>query len=63
MTKPYTRALLRKFARLTEKTSSRDQMARISARLDLERFIKEHGKDTCDAMWTEIKAKDSRAAR
>jgi hypothetical protein len=50
----FTKAELRKFDRLTMATCNHDQMTRISARLDLDNFIKEHGKEKCDAMYAKI---------
>lgn len=50
----FTKAELKKFDNLTMATSSRHQMERITARLALNNFIKEHGKEKCDAMFAEI---------
>jgi hypothetical protein len=58
---PYTKAELRKFDRLTDQASSQNQMARISARLALNAFIKEHGREKCDAMWNEIMVREGGA--
>ena len=54
----YSASELREFDRLTDRCSSHDQMTRISARLDLEKFIKKHGKEKCDVMWQEILRKE-----
>ncbi len=35
-------------------TGSLDQMDRINARIDIPKFIKEHGKEKCDAMYAEL---------
>lgn len=59
----YTPELLRKFDLLTMKLSSRDQLERINARLDLSEFQKEHGKEVCDAMFAELVARDKKTAR
>ena len=57
----YTPALLRKFDRLTMKLSSRDQMERVDARLiGIPNFIKEHGKEVCDAMFEVLKKRDAK---
>ena len=60
--KPYTNELLRKFDRLTLRLSSPNQMERINARLDAAEFEKEHGKETCQAMFEELKRRDARKA-
>jgi hypothetical protein len=60
MTKPYTTAELKQFDRLTNKLSSQDQMARINARVDIKKFIEEHGKEKCDAMFDVLKRRDAR---
>ena len=60
--KPYTKADLKKFDRLTERASSRDQMERITARLALTNFIKEHGKEKCDLMWSALTSTDAPGA-
>lgn len=46
-----------KFKALVEKTGSRDQMARISARLSLNKFVLEHGEDVCKATFDAMKKK------
>jgi len=43
-----TAAQRRKFNDLVDKVSSRDQMERITARLYLNKFVMEHGKEACD---------------
>lgn len=61
MGKPqYTEAMLAKFDRLTNRMSSRDQMTRIRARLEVDAFVKEHGKDVCDAMFERLKRRDGK---
>lgn len=47
-------AELRQFTRLVNMTSSRDQMARIEARLDMQKFVERVGKDKCDAMFAHL---------
>lgn len=56
--KPYTAAELKQFDRLTMKLSSRDQLARIEARMAIKRYIEEHGKEKCDAMFAVLKRRD-----
>lgn len=41
---------LAEFDKLTEMMSSQLQMYRINARIDMHKFVKEHGKEKCDAM-------------
>jgi hypothetical protein len=63
MTKPkpvYTAEELRKFDSLTLRLSSRDQVARIEARFDVQKFEKEHGKAKCEAMFAVLKARDAK---
>lgn len=60
-TNPYTAKEFREFDRLTEDMSSRVQMARISARLAMTKFVAKHGKEKCDAMWAEIQRRDAKA--
>jgi len=48
-------ALEHRFDQLVALSESRDQVQRVMGRLDLNRFVKEHGKDACDAMWERIK--------
>ena len=62
MTKTFTDAELREFDRLTMGLSSRDQMTRIRARLDLKEYVAEHGKDKCDAIFTELAKREVRKA-
>jgi hypothetical protein len=57
--KPYTDAELRQFDLITSKLSSRDQLARIEARMGIKRFIQEHGKDKCDAMFEVLKQRNN----
>lgn len=46
----WTEEELRQFDRLVDDVSSRDQLKRITGRIDMMAFIKEHGKEKCDAM-------------
>jgi hypothetical protein len=47
----FTEDELKEFDALTWRMGSRDQVARISARMDMNKFVKTHGKEKCDAMW------------
>jgi hypothetical protein len=47
--KKLTTAEARKFNKLVDGVGSRDQLERITSRLALTRFVKEHGKEACDA--------------
>ena len=42
---------IKEFDRLIDLSESRNQIQRIAGRLDLDAFIKLHGKEKCDAMW------------
>jgi hypothetical protein len=57
----FTSAELKRFDRLTMKLSSLRQMDRITARLDLSAFEKEHGTEKCRAMFEELKRRDAKA--
>lgn len=46
------------FEKLVDNTSSRDQLTRISARLDMQKFIEQHGKEKCDVMFAELTKND-----
>lgn len=48
------------FDLLTAKLSSRDQLTRISARMDIKTFVAEHGEDKCNAMFEVLKKRDAR---
>lgn len=52
----YTETELQQFDLLTLRTSSRDQVTRIAARMELKRFIEQHGKAKCDAMFAKLTA-------
>lgn len=60
MDKPYTDAMLRRFDLLTNKLSSRNQLSRIEARLDLVEFEKQHGTEACKAMFEVLKKRDAK---
>ena len=42
--------------RLIDKKKSRNQVERIVGRMELNDFVKQHGKEKCDAMWAHMKA-------
>lgn len=50
----WTEDELKTFDRLIDRTSSRDQLTRINARLEMTTFVNEHGRDKCDAMFAEL---------
>jgi hypothetical protein len=54
----FTQEELDEFDMLTSANSSPHQVERIMARLDLRKFVAEHGKEKCDAMFAEIQARD-----
>lgn len=56
----WTPAELAAFDRYTERLSSRDQMTRLSARLDIDHWIAKHGKAKCDAMHKHLLERDAR---
>lgn len=58
----FTKEELKKFNQLSWACSSKNQLERISGRLALSKFIKEHGKNKCDAMWAEIQKRDENKA-
>lgn len=53
----WTEEELAKFDRLIDAGGSIDQMTRINARIDMNLFIKEHGREKCDAMWAHLQKK------
>lgn len=58
MRKLYSAKELKQFDKLTNDMSSLDQLKRINARLRVNSFIAEHGKDKCDAMFAELTKRD-----
>ena len=54
MSTEFTRQELAEFDRITADASDRNQVARISGRLELSKFIAKHGKEKCDAMYQAI---------
>ena len=47
----WTPAEIKEFDRLIDMSESPNHVQRITGRLDLNAFIKLHGKEKCDAMW------------
>lgn len=60
MTEPYTKDELKRFDALTNEMSSPRQMARITARMAVDQFVKEHGKEKCDTMFAVLQARDAK---
>lgn len=56
----WTDAELQEFDRITMRLSSLRQMDRIEARLDLRRFVAQHGDEKCGAMFVVIKERDAK---
>lgn len=56
----WTQEEFKTFEKLVNGTSSRYQITRIEARLDMDLFVKKHGKEKCDAMFAEITKNDSK---
>lgn len=54
----FTAAEMRLFDDLTAKACSQSQIDRITARMGLTRFLKQHGREKCDHMLAVVKAKD-----
>jgi len=50
----YSKKELREFDRITWNLSSPDQMTRIAARIDIKKFMDEHGREKCDEMYTAL---------
>lgn len=51
---------LREFDALIDGVSSRHQVERIAARLDMRKFVADHGKEKCDAMWEHLQKRDAK---
>jgi hypothetical protein len=51
---------LKRFKRLADLSGSPRQMDRIESRIEMPKFVKEHGKEKCDAMWKHLTAKASK---
>ena len=50
----WTEEELTEFNRLTWELSSRANLSRIVARLDMDAFVQAHGKEKCDAMFAHL---------
>ena len=59
----YSTAELIEFDRLCENAGSRDQVTRITARLTMRKFVEQHGKPKCDAMYAELNRRQAKARR
>lgn len=57
---PYTPEMLAEFDHITSRACSPDQVKRIEGRMAVSRFVAQHGKDACDAMFAELKKRDAR---
>ena len=51
-------AAYRRFVALVKKAESHHQLQRIEARLEFPGFIKEHGKEQCDAWFERLKSEE-----
>lgn len=54
----WTEKELREFDRITLLESSQNQMERIEGRLAVSRFVKDHGREKCEAIFAEIKRRE-----
>lgn len=61
--KPYTSDELKRFDALTNEMSSPNQLARITSRIAVDRFVIEHGVEKCNAMFADLKARDAKRKR
>ncbi|QCW18488.1 hypothetical protein bas09_0058 [Changchunvirus paulsarasin] len=52
----FTKEQFSEFFRLVQMSGSCNQMDRINSRLDMPKFIKEHGRDKCNEMWRLIES-------
>jgi hypothetical protein len=59
----YTKKDLATFNRLCEGTASPDQVTRITSRITLRKFVEQHGKPKCDAMYAELGQRQKRNSR
>lgn len=53
----WTKEELKEFDTLIDDVSSRDQMRRISGRIEMNKFVEKHGKEKCDAMFAHLEKK------
>jgi hypothetical protein len=54
---PWTAKELKEFDKLIRNVSSFNQLTRIAARLGMSKFVAEHGKEKCDAMFAYLESK------
>ncbi|ELQ8317587.1 TPA: hypothetical protein L6A34_31420 [Pseudomonas aeruginosa] len=52
----WTKTEITEFDKLVDAVSSRDQVKRIEARMDMSSFVAKHGKEKCDAMFAHLEA-------
>jgi hypothetical protein len=57
MTQQWADEELAEFDSLIDMLSSRDQLERISGRLAMSKFVAQHGKEKCDAMFAYLESK------
>lgn len=60
MKKTWTANELLEFERLVDLAGSRNQMDRITSRVEMPAFIEKHGKPKCDSMWAHLKDRDGK---
>lgn len=56
----WTAAELAEFDDLTYASCSHNQGERIRGRIHMQAFIREHGKEKCDAMWRHLMEKEGK---
>jgi hypothetical protein len=56
----WTEEELAEFDELVDMVSDRHQATRIAGRLDMGKFVNEHGKAKCDAMWAHLQKRDGK---
>ena len=52
----WSQETIREFDMLVDKVSSPNQLARIEARLAMPKFVAQHGKELCDAMFAALES-------
>jgi hypothetical protein len=62
MSATWTPEELAEFDRLIDEVSSPNQAIRSSARMRQNRFVNEHGKEKCDAMWAHLQEREAKAS-
>ncbi len=63
MVNDWTEAEFAQFVKLVEAGESRDQLMRIKSRIEMPLFIKEHTREKCDRMFTELLKQDKKKQR